>query len=137
MSELPDRHAMPAIVRWLSAILAVSLGAGYAFGPSAIGNAEVFKYARELMPVSAWGFLFIVCGSLLIIPRSQKIVGHATCAILWTLWAIFLLLGSVDAGGGLAAWGAFIWPSYFAAINYMHVWLWGRHRGQRLREQRG
>jgi hypothetical protein len=135
MQRPPDHRTMPLLVRWFSATLAVTLGAGYAFGPAALGDAAAFIFARQLLPIRMWGVLFIVCGISLILPRLSIIAGHVLCAVIWTIWAIFLFLASIDSG--LQSWGAFVWPLYFAALNYMHVWLWGRAQGRRLREQRG
>ncbi len=125
-------YAMPRLIKIFSVILAVSLGAGYAFGPDAFSSTPLFTYAKELFPIQVWGILFMTCGVILAI---TKFFGYALSAIMWGLWGIYLVIAALD--GHLQSWGAVLWPFYFAAVNFMHVALWGQERRRQMRQQRG
>jgi hypothetical protein len=130
MPSLPKSYAMPVPVKWFSVALGTILGAGYAFGPEQVSSAPIFLTAKELFPIQVWGILFMFCGVLL---AFTQFYGYVVSAMVWSLWGSLLLIGAFD--GNLQSWGSIVWPFYFAAVNFMHVYRWGMERKALVRRE--
>lgn len=130
MPRVQHDYEMPTVIKWLSTVLALALGAGYAFGPDSVSSAPIFEFAKALMPIQLWGIVFMGCGFLL---ASTRFLGYAACGTTWLLWEIFLVLGA--ANGNLQSWGSVIWPVFFVGINFMHIIQWGQTRKALVRSE--
>lgn len=118
---------MPPFIRWCRVTVALVLGAGYAFGPSAWRSSPSFSVVNQgPVSVQAWGIIFMACGLLM---ACTKMIGFALTMFIWLTW------GFLIAAAPITSWGQVIWPFFFVLVNGHELAQWGRVRMKMVREQ--
>lgn len=114
---------VPRFVKWAMIICALAIGAGYAFGPQSWYSASTFDVLRSVtwFPISAWGWVFMTAGFLMI---STRMFGHALAMVAWSTWGMGVLAATLD--GHITTWGSAVWPFFFVAMNAYEVFRWGQ-----------
>jgi hypothetical protein len=93
-----------------------ALGLSYMFGPNHIAAASpALAFADHMMPLEAWGSLFLGCSTLMAIAlathrRTLYRWALRMCGVSMTIWALVIGLATLngDATPAAAAWPAFI-----------------------------
>lgn len=119
---------VPPFIRWTMIVTAIALGAGYLFGPDQFSSAPGLVYAKSLMPIQAWGAVFMLAGMLMI---PTRLTGHSLAVVAWGTWGASIWVAYFHGLG--TAWGGFVWPVTFVAFNGYEVFRWGQKRVERLR----
>lgn len=123
-------------VRWLllpSGILAGWIGCAYILGDPIRTSTPSFGIARGIAPLSAWGWLFLTGGVVLLVASllgRLKIVAYAALLIggaIYSWWAsLFLVTLAVDDRASIVAPGVY----YFVGFSHFAGAWRMAHSGQ-------
>lgn len=98
------------------------VGLSYFLGDPDRTASPSFDFAREIMPIRAWGLVFLALTAtkvFALITHNRRVMIVALCAALgaYITWTLFFLASLLDFGIG------FPWLAPAASITA--VWLWG------------
>lgn len=93
------------------------VGFTYAFSPpsATLGTSTALRFADHLMPLAAWGCLFLTCSAIMAVAltlhrRTLYRWALRMCAVSMTVWALVILVAAIqgDASPGAWAWSALV-----------------------------
>lgn len=111
-------EALRVLIPWLP-VLAFVLGADYlTMDRAKIEQVTVYSTADSIMPMSAWGAMFLTCSAVLVTAMllHNRAVYAAAVSLLFaalTVWTGIFLYSIVDEGASPSAW---IWPATGAVV---------------------
>lgn len=125
-------RTFPPFIRWALITTAITIGAGYAFGPVSFYSATSFDILKSIswFPISAWGFTFMFAGMLM---ASTRLVGYAIGVLAWGTWGFGLMVAAFN--GLLTGWGGVVYPMFMVAICGYEVYRWGQRHLIQIRQQ--
>lgn len=109
------RVMVPAFVIFFGAI-----GLNFAINPARLGLTPMLHYADQLMPLPAWGGLFLGCSIIMAVAmvrrdRDTYRFGLLVCFLSMGLWTGVAILGAFVQPVSFSAWA---WPALIAAACY-------------------
>jgi hypothetical protein len=112
---------------WFFPVLTIWLGLAYTFGPSERLQSPAFTVAKEIMPMKAWGVLFLVGGLFklsCILFSWDRWFMYAMCIGMgiYTWWAFMFGVSfflDENTSPGSVAWPLFVVASHAATLSTM------------------
>lgn len=120
-SDRPPRRAFLAPFPVLAAVM----GLGYLVGDEGRTAAHTFRIVKYLLPMDAWGSIFLLGAVALTAALISNRRGAITAALFfgavtYTWWSLALLITTlVDPGASANAWAAY---GFIAFTHYYATW---------------
>lgn len=119
------RHSLVLLV---AGVVYVLIGLAYTALPTTGVRGSALRVALAVLPLAAWGIVFIVVGALAIVssrwPPASETWGYTAMSTLSTLWACFYAFGialgaPVSNTTGALLWAviAFLWWAISGLVN--------------------